>query len=212
MADEMQKRMMLHEAAKHDQILKNSLPVSIPLPRHASSCTPPAGRAVKPSPDGHDEPGDSNRYRSGDKASMQHVAISDVPWHCSDCISDRCSEACEPSCRRQSVAQKDERDENKNEKDGDEEGNLDFWEMTDEIADGQFVLSLVEQLRQRAGYGDEDCPVERARRIEKAAPRVFQAARVFREEMQRSDGSQVVPSVVNRILSQGVCSHRAAND
>lgn len=152
--------------------------------------------------DEHDERGACNRCRRGEGTSKECVTISDVPWACSNCIYDRCSEACEPGCRRPSVAKGDERvEEDEDEDDGDDEGNVDFWGKTDEIADRHFVLSLVKQLRQRAGYGEEESPVERARQIERAALRVSQLTRVFSEEMQRSDGSPVVPSVVNRMLS-----------
>lgn len=217
MANEMPTRMMRQQAAKDDQILKNSLPISIPLPGPPSSCTAPVERAIKLNPERSTKPGEGSRQclaESKPRRSAPAVATKTLP-HITEAIMiterdygrhpvstyNPRSSACRPGCRSLSVGERDQQDGAKNESDGDEERHIDdFWERTDRIADRQFVLSLVEQLRQRVGYGEEDCPVKRAGQIEKAALKVSQLARAFAEEMQRSDGPPVVPSVLDRVL------------
>lgn len=251
MAGEMQAQMMLHEAAKYDQILKNSLPVSIPLPRLSESPRP-AERAARPSldvewpasPDGgrraatasrplclapempktaitqhlhdmrvqrtwrrqrahardsdtpetgrihlaeaimifergdeRDEAGACGRCRRGEGVSAECVTLRDVPWACSNCIYDQAAGLCDvASSTPLSGGQGGEEEE---------EEEADFWRETDRIADNRFALSLVAQIRQRVGYGEEESPVERARQVEKAALSVARLARRFREEIQR---------------------------
>lgn len=214
--------MMQQQAARHDQILKNSLPISIPIPGPHPSCTAPVERAVKlgleswTGPDGERRQclPDPKLRRSAPAVAnttlsriTETIMILERGHGCHNGGADSpCSDACRSSCQKRSVAEKNKREETEYESDGDEDGDEggridDFWEITDEIADRQFVLSLVEQLRQRVGYGEEDSPIKRAKQIEKAALKVSQLARVFTEEMQRSDGSQVVSSVVDRMLS-----------
>ncbi|KAJ9139153.1 hypothetical protein NKR23_g8120 [Pleurostoma richardsiae] len=110
-----------------------------------------------------------NRCKRGDMVFDGCICIAEMPGVCSNCLYDQ--EPCERADTGEDSPVL-----------GDDSA---FWELTNELADRSFVLALVAQIRRRAGYGEQDSPVERAKEIEEAAMKVARLTREWRLARER---------------------------
>ncbi|KAL1859757.1 hypothetical protein VTK73DRAFT_7492 [Phialemonium thermophilum] len=147
-----------------------------------------------------------SRYSRGDGMSGTSTPSSSLAPACPHCLCDGHADTWMPPPWKPYHATEIQKvtaeEENYGDQGGEEED--DVWQQLDRIADRGFVLSLVTQIRQRAGYGEEESPVQRARQVEKAAMEVARLASVLREKMQSSGDSSVTETAADCALLHGL--------